>query len=1188
MKNLKKVLSILLVCAMIVPMCMFQVSADTPKLTNWSTMAAKYAMDSGSIIAPSSKNFEITTKGFTFTETEEGSIFAHVPNNAETAGVYAASAMMSDAPTELDGLTVVIQPNELFDFTIDNNGASNMFSVLWTEDRIEGIAGFNETTRKYDMGLCNLTVAGTNGLRHLIPVARDARLGTPANMADESEITGKALCINVSNSYSAYVGSQVASTVSVIYYDGHYINQNDSHPGYRWTFTARNNIGQTANGDNSGISRRFEEIDISNGLTVKVKAHETLGYIVNINGKDYYSGKAVGYFPDARQTDGTSVLLTAEDYVERTQNYKDSMTNAKADIDLTGLTTVDKGYLTVGVVSINDYGLPNHTADYALSYVNTVPAAQWAGEAWPADHECAYEVVSVTDSTCTEDGATVYRCSCGASYSDRIAAKGHDMAVVEENTFAPTCVKTGLTTETCTRCGETTRTSVAALGHAYDDWYVETPATPDADGVKAMVCLRCEDKQTKSYTYSNLDALSTDWEISSENLIWQAFHPEVEHIVDAAYNEDGSLTVKDYSAMTDKNRTYASVTKAISKHKVSLNMFEMTFTPEPLNSANPDKYADNITIMFCTDYNLYNVAAEHSMGSKRDISGFNGVPASEYFTYGMLYKREVEDEYSMSLTLMDWASAQGGYYKFGVDDDCYDAVQWNVRSDGAHWASKTLTLLEPIKMGDEINFFLSYEDSGMGFYSVYFGFNGDFMNWEGNVYVMDGINGGQLVGQDYYLSMAAQSHSVVEDTIDESIGIVGGLSPSSFTINTICGKTAEEFDGYYVEHICSDPEWLGWKTVTPANCSTEGMKVKECAGCGEVVATETIPVNPDIHKMEYVILKEATCTEPGERQKQCSYGCGKTEKIKSIDPTGHSYEWVVTTEATCTEAGEEAYKCAGCGDVTETRPVEAKDHNYEWVVTTEATCTEAGEEANTCTNCGDVSETRPVDVKAHTPSEEYVPVVENGNWDGTEVSYCQVCGELADTRKADLNEIVGAFTDVAEGAWYIGGIAYCTYKGYMTGTTATTAAPDATLTRAQFVTLLAKLDGADLDQYAEVENDFVDVNKGQWFYNAVTWAATEGYANGVGGGKFDPDANVTRAQLAKFFYVYSEKNGGDMTPTNDLSDFSDGTTVPGWAVDYIKWAVGSGLIAGMSGAVNGDGFATRAQAAKIFMVFDNL
>ncbi len=175
------------------------------------------------------------------------------------------------------------------------------------------------------------------------------------------------------------------------------------------------------------------------------------------------------------------------------------------------------------------------------------------------------------------------------------------------------------------------------------------------------------------------------------------------------------------------------------------------------------------------------------------------------------------------------------------------------------------------------------------------------------------------------------------------------------------------------------------------------------------------------------------------------------------------------------------------------------------------------------------------------------------------------------------------FEDVDENAWYAGAVEYCVRKGYVKGVTPTTFCPDDNLTRAQFVTMLANVAKADLTQYADVDSGFSDVNKGQWFHDAITWAAANGYANGVGGGLFSPDANVTRAQLARFFYVYTQLNGYDVSATTELTDFTDGDNVPGWAVTELKWAVAVGLINGISGAIVGDGFATRAQAASIIM-----
>ena len=93
MKNFKRVLSVLLVCAMIIPMGIFA-SAETPELTNWNTMASKYSASTHAIIAPKSNDYKIKTDGFTFAE-NEGGVSVHTATYAEFAGAYGASAITS-------------------------------------------------------------------------------------------------------------------------------------------------------------------------------------------------------------------------------------------------------------------------------------------------------------------------------------------------------------------------------------------------------------------------------------------------------------------------------------------------------------------------------------------------------------------------------------------------------------------------------------------------------------------------------------------------------------------------------------------------------------------------------------------------------------------------------------------------------------------------------------------------------------------------------------------------------------------------------------------------------------------------------------------------------------------------------------------------------------------------------------
>ena len=113
------------------------------------------------------------------------------------------------------------------------------------------------------------------------------------------------------------------------------------------------------------------------------------------------------------------------------------------------------------------------------------------------------------------------------------------------------------------------------------------------------------------------------------------------------------------------------------------------------------------------------------------------------------------------------------------------------------------------------------------------------------------------------------------------------------------------------------------------------------------------------------------------------------------------------------------------------------------------------------------------------------------------------------------------------------------------------------------------------------------VQPGQWYTEAVAWAAENGVVNGVGGGKFEPDGNVTREQIATILYRYAGLRGVPTGGRADLGSFPDSGAVSGWAYDALSWANAAGLIAGTrEGGVDylaPQQNATRAQVAVILM-----
>ncbi len=209
---------------------------------------------------------------------------------------------------------------------------------------------------------------------------------------------------------------------------------------------------------------------------------------------------------------------------------------------------------------------------------------------------------------------------------------------------------------------------------------------------------------------------------------------------------------------------------------------------------------------------------------------------------------------------------------------------------------------------------------------------------------------------------------------------------------------------------------------------------------------------------------------------------------------------------------------------------------------------------------------------------------------GKEKRSCTLCREIEE-RDIPVKEYVNPFIDVKDTHWFASTVEYCVKKGYVSGMTDTTFVPNGNITRAQFLVMLAALDGADLDAYAGKDSGFEDVKPAHWFNEEVCWAVENGITSGLSETTFGPGNNVTRAQLARFFYVYSEKNGINVEGRADLSAFPDVAKVQEWAKIPMEWAVDAGLISGVAKGdqnyLDPNGTATRAQATVMFKGFDD-
>ncbi len=224
----------------------------------------------------------------------------------------------------------------------------------------------------------------------------------------------------------------------------------------------------------------------------------------------------------------------------------------------------------------------------------------------------------------------------------------------------------------------------------------------------------------------------------------------------------------------------------------------------------------------------------------------------------------------------------------------------------------------------------------------------------------------------------------------------------------------------------------------------------------------------------------------------------------------------------------------------------------------EATCTDSGFERIYCADCGVLLSETVFNALGHN----YV----NG--------VCSRCGAL-DPDASEHDCPCDDYNDLSNEQWYHAGVDYALENGLMNGVGGGRFDPDGSLTRAMLVTILYRSENTP-DVSGE-SNPFADVPDGQWYTDAVIWAAKEKIVNGMSETTFAPNDSITREQIATILYRYA----GSPKVSGDLDQFSDASDVSTYALDAMVWAVKEGIIGGMNGKLAPKDNATRAQIATI-------
>ena len=171
------------------------------------------------------------------------------------------------------------------------------------------------------------------------------------------------------------------------------------------------------------------------------------------------------------------------------------------------------------------------------------------------------------------------------------------------------------------------------------------------------------------------------------------------------------------------------------------------------------------------------------------------------------------------------------------------------------------------------------------------------------------------------------------------------------------------------------------------------------------------------------------------------------------------------------------------------------------------------------------------------------------------------------------------FTDVPADRWSYPYIKQLYDAGVVSGTSATTFEPTANVTRAQFVTMIAGLAGADVSGYAS--GPFDDVQAGSWYAPYVNWAAASGIVSGTSATTFDPAAEISRQDMAVMLYNYAQQAGVQLDQTT-VTPFTDEGSIAAYALPAVQALHSAGVISGMpDGSFQPQATTTREQACVV-------
>lgn len=395
---------------------------------------------------------------------------------------------------------------------------------------------------------------------------------------------------------------------------------------------------------------------------------------------------------------------------------------------------------------------------------------------------------------------------------------------------------------------------------------------------------------------------------------------------------------------------------------------------------------------------------------------------------------------------------------------------------------------------------------------------------------------------------------------------------------TFNGETYKDTNGEVPSpsgHTYGEPEWIwdGYGSEVAVFVCRSGDDVKEIEA--SVTSEVLIEMNCDeALKTDGLVRYTATAEFNGQIYRET-----RDEKI----PAEHSFgERSIIKEATCTMPGEYEEKCEIC-EFVQRGNTELKAHTPVTDPRKEPTYDETGlTEGSHCGECGTVLVAQNIIDKLTKPAGP------SGGGGGGGGAVAPVTPPADDTEtitdeKTPLADKPFMFEDVTEDIWYYESVKYVFTNDFMEGTSETLFSPNADLNRAMIVTIVYRLEGKP---NVTGTSKFSDVKSGMWYSDAIAWAEANGIVKGKSEETFAPAESITREQFAAILYRYAQYKKYDVTSSGSLGAFTDNEMVTEYAREAVSWSIGAKIINGKEDAkIDPKGKATRSEAAAMITRF---